>query len=1180
MNIFALNSYSQTGKVSLNLKNAKVEDVLNQIEKSSEYYFAYNQKLINVNRKIDISANNKAIKEVLHDIFKNTNTDFVVINHQIVLSPKQISDEDLAGIQQQKKGIVVTGSVKDEKTGESLPGVSVLIKGTSRGAITDGQGKFSITVNDPNAVVSFTFMGYDRQDINLSGKTSITIAMASNIKSLEEVVVVGYGTQKKVNLTGSVSSVSFAEQALTRPVTNVSSALAGLSSGVTIRQGVGKPGEDGATIMIHGQGTLNNSAPLVIIDGMEGVLDAVNPNDIESVSILKDAASASIYGSRAANGVILVTTKKGNKDRISVSYSGHFSVAQPSNLLGFVNDYPRFMKLMNESARNIGTAEVFSQNTIDAWTTANKNPNGLTANGVPNWVAYPNTNWQKEVYQSNLVQDHTISVNGGTKNTTFLLSAGYMDDPGLVQNTGIKRYTFRANVEANVNKWLTLGTRTYGSMQDKALGNYSNLLTYMKATTPGLIGMYKGQYGYPEAPEESATANNVFGFLNASNGTDMSSRFNTTLYSKITFMKGLSWDFNFNYTKRLDEYNSYTNPDAAQRLKFSTGTIMAPKTDPSLMTTYYNTYVNYSYTLENLLRYETTIAKNHSISALVGYNEYYYDEYNHDSNQKGLIDASIYTPNTATLMQSITGTETDRALRSVFGRVNYGFKDRYLFEANLRYDGSSRFSTDSRWGVFPSFSAAWRLSEEDFIKKLGIVQNLKLRASWGQLGNNASGDYDYQSLYGKEYILPNNTKAYYSYSYNGVLVAGLASGKIPNSLLKWESTNVTNIGLDASFLNSRLSTEIDVYNKVTNGILTTPPVYLTLGLKTAPTQNTAEVTNKGIDVTVRWKDKIGDLNYSVSANLAYNHNEVTKYKGKNVNEWRKDAITGADVYYSNIGDVSSGGSTRVLEGHAINEYYLLSLYKGTGSYFNTDGTVNKNGGPKDGMIRTPDDMKWLQAMTTAGYKFMPNQGVSPNKIWYGDFIYADKNNDGIYGSSYDNEFQGSSSMPKYSFGTQINVSWKNFDLGMVWAGNAGFKLYWLEQGYDMSNLRYGLAIGSLVADNHYYYNAGNVTSSTISTDNINAKYPRLKLNETDGQNIQASTFYLYDASYIKLKNLSVGYTLPKNVAKKIFTERVRVYFSVENLFTITKFPGLDPEAGANTNYPTLRQVSLGANITF
>ncbi len=300
----------------------------------------------------------------------------------------------------------------------------------------------------------------------------------------------------------------------------------------------------------------------------------------------------------------------------------------------------------------------------------------------------------------------------------------------------------------------------------------------------------------------------------------------------------------------------------------------------------------------------------------------------------------------------------------------------------------------------------------------------------------------------------------------------------------WEATTVSNIGIDGSFIKGRLSTELDIYNKVTDRILTVPPIYLTLGAKIPPTQNTAGVTNRGIDVTVKWKDKIGEVNYSISGNFAYNHNEVTKYKGKYVKEWRTDAA-GTPVYFSNLGDVSAGGFTRIMEGQEINEYFLLSRYNGNASYTNSDGTVNIQGGPRDGMIRTPDDMKWLESMTAAGYKFMPNQGIGKNKIWYGDLIYADKNNDGIYGNAFDNELQGSSGTPKYSFGSQINFSWNGFDLGMVWAGNAGFKLYWAESGYNLSNLGSGSSIGALVANDHYYFNEGSTTDQTANNINGN-----------------------------------------------------------------------------------------------
>jgi TonB-linked SusC/RagA family outer membrane protein len=550
---------------------------------------------------------------------------------------------------------------------------------------------------------------------------------------------------------------------------------------------------------------------------------------------------------------------------------------------------------------------------------------------------------------------------------------------------------------------------------------------------------------------------------------------------------------------------------------------------------------------------------------LAGYNETYAKSYNHNATKKGLFDQSAYVFDAATTMIAITGTASDWALRSFFGRLNYDFNQRYLFEANMRYDGSSRFSSDNRHGTFPSFSVGWRASEEQFMKDLNFLQNLKFRASWGKLGNNASGNYDYMALYNPV-----------SYSYNGLQVTGLAPGKIPNPMLQWESTTVGNIGMDVTILNGRLSGEMDGYNKVTDGILTTPPIYLTLGLVGAPTLNSAEVTNKGFEMNLTWKDHIGEVKYSISGNFGYNKNTVTKYKGQLVTEWRTDA-TGAPVFYSNIGDVSSGGDTRVLEGHMINENYLMDIYHGNGQYNNADGTVNIDGGPTDGMIRTPADMTWLNGMIAAGYKFMPNLTTAKNKIWYGDYIYADSNGDKIYGNTYDKNFTGNSSMPKFTFGSQMNFSWKDFDLDMIWSGQAGNKLYWLERGYNSSTTRTGFQIGAMIENDHYFYND---TDPNDPANNINASYPRLKLNESDGQNSQSSTRWLYNGTFVRLKNLTFGYTLPAKIAAKIYTQKVRLYFSAENLLTFTKFPGLDPEMGGYTNYPVIRQIAFGTNITF
>ncbi|MBI9061736.1 MAG: TonB-dependent receptor [Marinilabiliaceae bacterium] len=1073
------------------------------------------------------------------------------------------------GLQQEER--TVSGSVTDAK-GQPIPGVSVVIQGTTTGTITDLDGNYNLLIEDNDAEIVFSFIGFVNQEVLLGDRTKLDVVLDEEVTGLDEVVVVGYGAQKKANLTGSVSTVDFSKQAESRPVTSVSSALSGLTSGVTVRQGVGKPGEDGASIRIRGMGTLNDNSPLVIIDGMEGVLDAVNPDDIASISILKDAASSAIYGSRAANGVILVTTKKGKSGATTVTYSGNLSIASPSNILEFVSDYPTYMRLINESARNIGSSEHFSQGTIDAWEAANANPNGLNENGVPNWVAFPNTNWSTEMYESNVVQQHSLSINGGSEKSSYLLSLGYLDNPGLVQNTGIKRYNLRINLESEVTDWLKVGTRTYAIQQDKDLGNYKDMLNYARQSTPGLIGEYNGQYGFPEAPEESATANNLYGFLNNKEGDDRLSRFNTTVYSEVSVLNGLTWNMNVNYARRFDEYNNHTNAKAGERIKFSDGTIMSPAVSPDLMTTYYKTYANESYTFENLLRYEKTFADDHAVNALLGYNENRFFAYDHKATKKGLIDQSVSTLGSATEMLSIDGGANDYAIRSWFGRLNYAYKQRYLFEANYRYDGSSRFHEDTRWGLFPSFSAAWRISEENFMKDLvPDLQNLKLRASWGQLGNNVTkrgsyvDNYAYQAVYGSV-----------GYSLGGAQVAGLRPTIIANPALEWESTTMTNIGLDFMTFSSRLSAEIDYYNKVTDGILTTPPIPMTAGLIGAPIKNTAEVSNKGLEFTLGWRDQIGEVEYSVSGNFSYNKNEVTKYKGKLVEGWETDD-EGNEYYASNLGDVSTGGRTRILEGHMINEYRLLSVYNGNGSYFQTDGTVNPNGGPQDGMIRTEADMQWMEAMVAAGNTFYPNQHIRPNGIWYGDYIYADTNGDGKFGNSYDRSFTGTSSVPKYNFGATINLSWKNFDLGMVWSGQAGYELYWNEDGYNGPNLRTGNQIGQMLVGNHYYYNPDEPNDPAT---NIHAEYPRLKLSQGDPQNIQESRAWLYDAAYIKLRNLTIGYTLPKRLANKALMKSARIYFSAENLLTITSFPGLDPEMSANTNYPIMKQISVGTNITF
>lgn len=1067
--------------------------------------------------------------------------------------------------QSQKK---VTGIITDKKTGEPIIGANVIVKGTTIGTTTDVDGKYSLETGD-NAILVISFIGYKSNEIPVQGKNTFTIVLEEDSETLDEVVVVGYGVQKKANLTGSVSTIT-AESLENRPISNVSQALAGLSSGVSVRQTSGRPGSDGssASIRIRGVGTFSDAGkgPIVIIDGIKGTMDAVNPNDIESMSVLKDAASASIYGAEAANGVILITTKKGTKGQTRIAYDGFLSIDQRSNMLEMVNDYSTYMRLVNEGYENSGQLQIYSEapgGSIDLWEKAKLDPNGLTASGIPNYIAFPNTDWAKAVFRTAVAQNHNLSVTGGSDKVSYNMSAGYQNNPGSMKNTGMERFQLRANVESTINKFLKVGMNTFASTQLNDKADSDNVFNYLTQATPGAYPYYDGRYGSNEALEESSGGNNLVASLDSRGGKDQQSRFNTTLFGTITILKGFTWENRFNYQMLLKESNTHSNVATSERWRFSNNTIVKEMTAPAVLTTEYYMFKSWSRTLESILRYNTTIKEDHELSIMGGYNEYYSNQYDWKASKKGLLDGSITTLNSATEMLKTEGDEKDRASRSIFGRLNYAYRQKYLFEANMRYDGSSRFHKDSRWGVFPSFSAGWRISEEGFMENIKdkFLQNLKIRASWGQLGNNAIGDYDYQASYGKV-----------NYSFNDVTVSGLRQKKLANAFLLWETTTASNIGLEATLLND-FKFEFDVYTKSTDGILTSPPIYLTMGTVDAPTRNTAKMRNSGFEVVLGWNKRVGEVDLSVNGNFSYNANKVTNYKGKLQEGWVTDE-NGKRVYKSNIGDVASTTDKEpILEDHLMKEYYLQTLHKGSGTNFKTDGSVNPEAGPADGMIRTPEDLDWVEKMIAEGYKFQPNAKVGKGQLYYGDLVYADNNGDGIYGNSYDKKFTGTSSTPKFNYGFSINAAWKGIDFSMQWAGSAGMQYWWYQNGYNGTNVNFGFSVGEMVANDHYYYNPENTQAS-----NINGKYPRLTYSQK--HNETASTFWLYNASYLKLKNIQIGYTFPKRWTEKVSMSRARIFFSGENLLTLTPYPGQDPEIGSNVSYPTMRQFAMGLNVAF
>lgn len=1084
------------------------------------------------------------------------------------------------------QSITVKGIVNDA-TGEPIIGANVKEKGTVNGCITDIDGKFSLAVNK-NATLEISFIGYVQEELAVGGKTNLKVTLKEDSQTLDEVVVVGYGTQKKVNLTGAVSTVS-SSKLESRATTSLSSSLSGLVSGVTVRQGSGKPGDDGASIRVRGIGTFNSDylSPLVIVDGSEASISSVNNDDVESISFLKDAASASIYGSRGANGVLLITTKKGKKGQApKITYSGIVSGTKMSGkAFRFEDNYAEYMEMANRWTTNLkwDAATKYTQADIDEWRAAEtKDPNGMdNPYGVPNFLAYPRTQWVDHLFLPSTSQKHNLSIVGSSENTSYLLSLAYMDNPGTLENTGVKNYSGRINVETQINKYLKVGTQTYATFQKREPGNTN--FSYMYQNTPAMTPYYDGKYG---VAVDGSSSNNLLATVVDTGGSHDDTRLNTTWYAGINIIKGLSAELRYNYQTLFNESATYSKK--VDKENFRTGEFK-PGVSSSTATTKRSTTRYWNNTATATINYNKTIGK-HDFAVLLGTEQYYWNVKGFSATRTGLLDLDLpdFTAAVDKMAPTVDGTaEKDYAVISYFGRLNYSYKGRYLVEANFRRDGSSRFGPKSRWGTFPSFSGAWRISEESFMENTkDIFSNLKLRASWGKLGNTTSGYYEWQATYGGV-----------NYSFDGNVYDGLRQGKIANPLLHWESSVSTDIGLDVAFLNNRLSLEADYYSRVTKGILASPSVYMTMGTVSAPTTNTSDMSNRGIELTLRWADRIRDFEYSVSGNFTYNKNAIVKYKGKYKEGWETDE-DGNRTFVTNRGDVADvSGNTIRVEDHMFDEYYLWKRHAGNGNMYLADGvTPDPNGGPRDGMIRTKADLDWVKAMLAQKdangnkmYNFN-NQSVGQNSgLWYGECIYADLNGDGMYGTNNnDRYFTGKSTAPKYSYGLNLSAAWKGFDLNMTWAGSAGMDYYIYERGFNsMSSGNW--QEGTIVARNArniFYYSdpkeaANNPNYDPATDPNANINSPYMRIGNSDAAR-RASTADLYNASYIKLKTLQIGYTLPKSWTMKAYISNLRLFVSGENLLTITSFPGVDPEIGGGgfTSYPIPRILSGGINVTF
>jgi tonB-linked outer membrane protein, susC/ragA family len=1010
-----------------------------------------------------------------------------------------------------QKSKQITGTVIDD-TGLPVIGANILVKGTTNGTVTDVDGKFTLENVPEGALLIVSYIGFLEQDVKVShNKNVFHITLKEDTQKLEEVVVVGYGTQKKANLTGSVSTVKYGQELENRPITDPSQALSGKATGVWVSQNSGSPGSDGATIRIRGYGTLNNSDPLVLIDGVEGRMAELAPNDIASITVLKDAASAAIYGSRAANGVILVETKKGSGDKVSVNYTGYFGMQQLGRRYDIISDSPEYMELWNSAFTNSGSNPLFPQEVIDAFRTGN-DP-----------YKYPNTNYFDEVFRTSFTTQHNLSATIGGKKSHSYISLGYLNNDGIIKNTNSERYNLTINTEAKVNNWLKIGGRAR-IMRKITTRPYDgiNRVIYMMAnghpfSTPYLqdgktFGGTQALYlSGDKAGQPIVDTRNPFPDLYNGQSQFINTFMKGNVYATIDFMKGLSLTAQYSgqyNNNNNDKYNEthycYTDLDGSNKTK--------PLDYPSTLYVYRGVSDEYYSTFFANLNFDKTFNEIHDISAVIGFQQ--------ESMTKRVTTAQKTDPSKGDTHQVNSGTKNPTAIGnkylwrmlSYFGRVNYALMGKYLAEVNLRADASSRFAKGNRWGYFPSFSLGWRLGEEPFIKKLNIFDNLKVRASWGKLGNQNIGSGSNSDYF--PYLTVMTQDYANSYNFKNTLAPGAAITGLVDRNITWETTTTTDIGLDLGFLKNRLNIEADYFERRTSDIIVQLPIPTVLGGLTAPFENVGEMLNRGVEINVNWQDRIpaSDFSYSIGANLTYLNNKVTKFRG----------------------------------GKSPDQLYLI---REGYSYKTLYGFI------QEGIYQSDDEAK--QHMHSNGY--IPVAG---------DIKYKDVNGDGKL--DYKDKQDMGNTIPKFTYGINGNVAWKDFDLSFQFSGIAGV------HGYYQNAWTEPLGISG-----------GTITKrwrNAWTKENPSDELPQIKVNDT--WNRQQSSFWACNMSWLKLKNIQVGYTLPTEVANKIFLQKCYVYLNATDVFTIVsnKYEGFDPErdtfSDGYNHYPIPRVFSVGLNLSF
>ncbi|MFA4868938.1 MAG: TonB-dependent receptor [Pedobacter sp.] len=985
------------------------------------------------------------------------------------------------------------GSVLDERTKDPLAGVSLQIKGTSHGTTTDGNGNFNfITGQKFPYTIIVSYVGFEKKEVVATG-SPLDILLKEVRDELSEVVVVGYGTQKKVNLTGSVSSLDQKELA-NRPITNSTQALQNLP-GVFTNQTKGRPGADGATIRIRGVGTLNNSNPLILVDGVEFPLGDVNPNDIESITVLKDAASSAIYGNRAANGVVLVKTKTGKRGGFQLDYNFYTGKQKAIQFPDAVTNSVDYMIGKNRALANEGKPPESSQQLIDEYR-AGTDP-----------FIYPNTDWFDVMFDTAPIQEHNLRLSGGTEKTTFSISLGYLKQEGIMIETAGKRYSLNTNVTSDITKRLRIGASVVGNFATNRESAYS---ADDGNGEGGLMGLtYRGlpmQVPYAQDGTYADQWIRVPGHNFYRNPVALSKegfRKNNEYRTMANLFAEYQLPFDIKYKTTLAanllygiEKYSYpqiylTNP--------KTG-VISPIGNTPLRGVRQISNNNINLTNFHTLNWEKKLG-NHNLGVLGGFSVESFNDGNFSAYNQGYLGNDLTELDAGSTSPQVAGTSGSSKLVSYFGRLNYNFSEKYLLEANFRYDGSSRFAEGKRWGFFPSFSAGWRISEENFLKNSEVLSNLKLRASYGKLGNQAIPLFSYVDAVS----LGEN------YNFNGTIVSGAAITRLSDPNITWETTNMADIGLEGGFLNNTLTFEIDWFDKETSNILRQVSIPAQVGNLTGPYRNIGSVSNKGIEVTIGYQNKINEFKYGVSANLTYLKNKVVNING--------------EKYYS--------GNTITQEGHPINSFFGLQT---------------------EGIFQTAAEIQ--------AHAFQ-NTGTQP-----GDLKYSDVDGNGIVDNN-DRVVIGNS-IPKYTYGFVLNGGYKNFELSAIFQGLADVDTY---------------LTGNLAMP---YKNGAGVTKEWLTDswtpEQPNAPLPRLTTSNGYPANFQTSSFWIRDASYLRLKNIQLSYNFPKRVLRWAGAKQLKVFVNAQNYLTFTNFKFSDPERNLTRadliEYPNAKTLTAGLNVSF